>query len=262
MNIHSTMIEHEFSGAILSVTLARPPVNAIDEEWIDQFNSVLDELDDRPITSVVLVTSSERLFSAGFDLRLVRSCVTGERTADEMIDAVQRLQRLYDRIENLPQVTIAVIGGSAFGGGLELALACDLRIAAADAQLGLPEAKLGLLPGAGGTQRLTRLCGSGMARRLILTAETMTGAEARERGVVQWAVPGDAISGFSAELAERVSSIPSSALAACKQCLAAAENAIGPGLSIEVLATSRLLANEQTRAGIAEFFARRRKDGP
>ena len=108
---------------------------------------------------------------------------------DRMYAYVAGIQRLYARIERLPQVTLAEIGGAAMGGGLELALACDLRIAAVEAKLGLPEARLGLIPGAGGTQRLTRLCGRPVAARLILGAETLDGAAARELGIVHWAVP-------------------------------------------------------------------------
>jgi enoyl-CoA hydratase/carnithine racemase len=100
------------------------------------------------------------------------------------------------RLERLPQVTLAEIGASALGGGLELALACDFRIAAEEARLGLPEPRLGLIPGAGGTQRLPRIAGVAAAKRLILGAEVITGAQAAALGVVHWAVP-------AAELAAR-----------------------------------------------------------
>ena len=103
--------------------------------------------------------------------------------------AGRRLQRLAARLETAPLVTLAEIGGAALGGGFELALACDLRIAANEAKVGLPEAGLGLLAAAGGTQRLTRLVGPGIAKRLILGAETLDGAAAERLGLVQWAVP-------------------------------------------------------------------------
>ncbi len=141
------MIEHEFQESSLLVTLARPPVNAINREWIERFDAILDELATRSGVSVVVIRSSQRLFSAGADLKLMRDCFGGETGLAEMVETVRRMQRLYDRIERLPQVTIAVIGGAAFGGGLELALSCDLRVAANEAQVGLPEARLG--PAAG-----------------------------------------------------------------------------------------------------------------
>ena len=123
------------------------------------------------ISRVLLIRSSLRIFSAGADLKLMRDCFATEDGPGRMIETVRRMQRLFDRIEALPQVVVAEIGGAAHGGGFELALACDLRVAAESARLGLPEARLGLLPGAGGTQRLSRLAGPGVARRLILMAE-------------------------------------------------------------------------------------------
>ena len=120
---------------------------------------------------------------------------------------VAGIQRLYFRIEALPQVTLAEIGGAAMGGGFELALACDLRIAANEAKVGLPEARLGLIPGAGGTQRLTRLCGPALASRLILGAEILDGAAAAGLGVVHWAVPRAELAERAAELARRIAGL-------------------------------------------------------
>ena len=104
----------------------------------------------------------------------MRSCFATPEGPERMVELVKRMQRLFARLETATVVTVAEIGGAAMGGGLELALACDLRVAAIDARLGLPEVRLGLLPAAGGTQRLTRLCGQGTAKRLILGAELST----------------------------------------------------------------------------------------
>ena len=173
-----------------------------------------------------------------------------------MLEAVRRMQRLYDRIEQLPQVTMAVLGGAAFGGGLELALSCDLRAAADDAQLGLPETRLGLLPGAGGTQRLTRLCGSGVARRLILTAETLSGNDARALGLVQWALPRTELDAFAKKQAQQVAALSGRALAACKQCLGVADGSLGHGMAIELHLTETLLGQADTRSRVTDFLQR------
>ena len=101
---------------------------------------------------------------------------------------MRRFHDVYDLLAGLPVVTIAEIEGHALGGGLELALVCDIRIASYDAKLGLPEAKVGLLQGAGGTQRLTRLCGEGIAARIILSGDVVNGGEAERVGLVQWAL--------------------------------------------------------------------------
>ena len=166
------------------------------------------------------------------------------------------MQDLYRRIENLPQVTVAEIGGAALGGGLELALACDLRVASTEATLGLPEARLGLLPGAGGTQRLTRLCGPGVARRIILGAEIVNGRKACELGLVQWAVAPQQLEAWTRELAASIATLPAAALAASKRCLAAAEGTRESGFAMELHETRQLLGREDTRARIAEFLGK------
>jgi enoyl-CoA hydratase/carnithine racemase len=168
---------------------------------------------------------------------------------------VAGIQRLYARIERLPQVSVAEIGGAAMGGGLELALACDLRIAATEAKLGLPEARLGLIPGAGGTQRLTRLCGRPVAQRLILGAEVVDGATARDLGVVQWAVPRAELAQRAAELVRRVAELPVGALAASKSCIAAAGEPGSGGYSSELEATRALLTDPETRRRVEAFLA-------
>ncbi len=250
------MIELEYTGSVLTLTLARSPVNAINDEWIDRFNAILDELGMRTDVSVLVLRSSQRSFSAGADLKLMRECFTGDAGRARMLEVVRRMQRLYDRIERLPQVTIAVLGGAAFGGGFELALSCDLRVAADGAQLGLPEARLGLLPGAGGTQRLTRLCGPGAARRLILTAETLDGSQAKTLGIVQWAVPAAGLDGFALQLAQRVAALSPHALAACKQCLGVADGSSQHGMAVELHLTAALFAHADTRQRVNDFLQR------
>jgi enoyl-CoA hydratase len=251
------MIDHEFNEACLVVTLSRPPVNAINRDWVDRFGGILDELAARTAVAVMLLRSDQRMFSAGADLKLMRDCFAYAAGPDEMVETVRRMQRLYDRIEALPQVTIAAINGAAFGGGLELALACDLRIAAQDAQLGLPEARLGLLPGAGGTQRLSRLCGPGIARRIILSAEAVSGAEARDLGIVQWAVPAVGLDDFARQVAGSVMAMSPHGLAACKKCMAVADGSLLPGMAVELLETRRLLNNSDTRRRVSDFLDRR-----
>ena len=166
------------ADAVTTLTLKHPPVNAISEEWVRAFDAKLDELGRGPRFTVLHIRSEQKVFCAGADLKEVRARMDAADGPDRMYAYVASIQRLYARIERLPQVTLAEIGGAAMGGGLELALACDLRIAAAEAKLGLPEVRLGLIPGAGGTQRLTRLCGPALAARLILGAEILDGAAA------------------------------------------------------------------------------------
>lgn len=250
------MFKTRFTGAALELTMARAPVNAINRDWIDGFEGILDDLAGQPDIAVLLIRSSERIFSAGADLKLMRDCFSTEDGPDRMIETVRLMQRLYDRIKSLSQVVVAEIAGAAQGGGFELALACDLRIAADDARLGLPEARLGLLPGAGGTQRLSRLAGPGVARRLILTAEVVTGVQARDLGLVQWAVPADQLSAFAESVVVRIAALSPAALAACKHCFSAADADLGKGMLIELLETHKLFNAADTRKRVREFLDR------
>jgi enoyl-CoA hydratase/carnithine racemase len=195
------------------------------------------------------------VFCAGADLTEVRERLDAPDGAARTDDYVSRLQQLYSRLERLPQVTLAEVRGAAVGGGLELALACDLRIIAAGAKVGLPEARLGLIPGGGGTQRLTRLCGRAVAGRLIFGAEILDGAEAVRLGVGQWAVPDGEVATRAGEIAQRIAALPAAALICSKKCIAAADEPGDRGYSIEREETRRLSANPETRERVAAFFA-------
>lgn len=242
-------------GALAIATLQRPPVNAIDEAWLARFNAVLDAVSG---ASVLLIRSSARAFCAGADLALMRSRFDTEAGRAKMIEYVREMQRTYARLERLPQVTIAEIGGAALGGGLELALACDLRIAANEARIGLSEPRLGLLPGAGGTQRLTRIAGEAVAKRMILRAEMASGAEAAALGIVQWAVPGAELASRARAIAEEAAALPAPAIAACKRCIGAAIFGGTDGYAMEVEATAQLLASADTQARVRRFLEKPR----
>ncbi len=249
------MLRVSIADGIATLCLSRPPVNAINEEWVRSFSGILDDLSGPSSWSVLYLISDQKVFCAGADLAEVRDHVNAAGGPDRMYAYVAGIQRLYRRIEQLSQVTIAEIGGAAMGGGLELALACDLRIAATDAKLGLPEARLGLIPGAGGTQRLTKLCGRSVAARLILGAEIVDGSVAHELGLVQWAVPPAELRARSLEIAGRIAALPAAALAWSKTCIAAACEPGGDGYHDELEGTRRLLTNTETRQRVEAFLA-------
>lgn len=249
------MIAIERAGRVLVATLSRPPVNALNEALIARLGDVLDEAVGDEFT-VLLLRSDQKAFCAGADLALMRACFAGADGPDAMLEVVVRMQRLYARIEAAPVVSIAEIGGAALGGGLELALACDLRIAAADAKLGLPEAQLGLVPGAGGTQRLTRLCGAATAKRLILGAETIEGAEARRLGLVQWSARRPDLADSARALAARIAELPRAALAAAKRCIAAQGHATRNGFVEELASTRALYDDPESRRRVNDFLNR------
>ncbi|HXZ22202.1 MAG TPA: enoyl-CoA hydratase/isomerase family protein [Pseudolabrys sp.] len=249
------MIHSHTSGNITTLTLSRSPVNAISEEWVGMFERKLDDLVKGPPCTVLHIRSDQKVFCAGADLNEVRAHMEASDGADRMYAYVAGIQRLYERIERLPQVTVAEIGGAAMGGGFELALACDLRIAAEEAKVGLPEVRLGLIPGAGGTQRLTRLCGPATAARMILYAEVLTGSAACALGVVHWAVPRAELAQRAAEITRTIADLPAAALAASKACIAAAGHRERGGYTDELEFTRQLLGNAETRRRVEAFLA-------
>ena len=253
----AALVVTERQGRVLVATLARAPVNALDDPLIAALDAVLEQAIDDDEVAVLHLRSEQRAFSAGADLSLIESCFATPHGPDRMTDVVRDMQRLYARLEAAPLVTLAEIGAPALGGGFELALACDLRVAANEARLGLPEARLGLLPGAGGTQRLTRLCGPGLARRLILGAEMIDGATAERLGLVQWAVPHAQLAYFAAQVAQRYAAMPRAALAANKRCIAAATDPARDGYADEIAETRRLYDHPDTRARVSDFLAAR-----
>jgi enoyl-CoA hydratase len=251
------MFVTHIAHGVAELTLDRAPVNAISKDWLRLFESELDRLDARSDWTVLHIRSDQKVFCAGADLAEVREHMEEPDGPDRMYAFVAAIQRLFARIERLPQVTLAEISGSALGGGLELALACDLRVAATTARLGLPEVQLGLIPGAGGTQRLTRLCGRAVAARFILGAETIDGVAACSLGLVQWAVPPAELQAYAAEIARHVAALPRAALAASKACIAAAGEPGRGGYADELEATRRLLSEIETRRRVNAFLTDR-----
>jgi enoyl-CoA hydratase len=240
---------------IATVTLNRPPVNAFNADMFRAFNGILDRLATRADWSVLHIRSAIKVFSGGADLGEIATHFT---SADKMRAALRitgPFQDLFQRIGDLPQVSLAEIGGAAMGGGLELALGCDLRIAANEAKLGLPEVGLGLLPGGGGTQRLTWIAGPAVAARIMLALDRVDGKVARELGILQWAVPQQDLAAEAKQIAARLAGLPALALAACKVCMRLARDPERNGFAAETEWTGRLLATEETQRRISDFLA-------
>jgi len=256
LNPVAETIRLERIGRVAVATLSRPPVNALDEGIVARLDAVLDEIAGDDGVALLHIRSDQKAFCGGADLALMRSCFDAEDGPEIMLKLVSRMQWLFERIEAFPVVTLAEIGGAALGGGMELALACDLRVAAAQAKLGLPEVGLGLVPGAGGTQRLTRLCGRGVAKRLILGAETIDGTEAARLGLVQWVQPREQLSDWTRQLAARIAALPKAALAMAKDCIAAQTDPRRDGYAEEIAASRRLYHHPETRSRVSEFLNR------
>jgi len=249
-----TMFRTSVANHIATLTMSSAPVNALSEAWISGFSREIARLAARDDWRVLHLRSDQKVFCAGADLNEMRVRFEAADGPDRAYAYVASIQRLYARIESLPQVTFAEIGGAALGGGFELALACDLRIAAVEAKLGLPEVKLGLIPGAGGTQRVTRLVGRGLANRLILGAEAVDGTTAERLGLVQWACPRAELADRATDIVGRIAALPAAALVAAKRCVAAASIPGRGGYGDELELTRELQTDAETRQRVGAFI--------
>ncbi|HLF32564.1 MAG TPA: enoyl-CoA hydratase/isomerase family protein [Xanthomonadales bacterium] len=255
------MISLTIESHVATVVLDRPPVNAINHSFVDSLNQILGRVECRQDVSVLHIRSVCKAFCAGADLALMEELVVTPEGCDAMVDLIRQLQRVLDRLERMSVVTVAEMSGAALGGGLELALACDLRVCSETAKLGLPEASLGLLPGAGGTQRLPRVCGEAVARRLILGAEVVSGKEAVGLGLVQWAVPADQLPRRTQDLVARLAMLPRQALAACKRCMAEHNDGSVDGYDMELAETRTLYGDDNTRKRLQAFLQKTKQTG-
>lgn len=188
-------------NGIVTLTLNRPEAaNAFSLQLLQEFHDALDHITyDRSVRCVIVTGAGERVFCAGADLK--------ERAGMDTVQVQKTLSLIRSavhRVESLPQPVIAAINGMAFGGGLELALACDLRIASDSAKVGLTETSLGIIPGAGGTQRLPRLIGKGRAKEMIYTAKRINAQEAEEMGLIEYVVPQTELLVKAFEIAEQI----------------------------------------------------------
>jgi enoyl-CoA hydratase/carnithine racemase len=239
------------AGEVATITLGSAPANALSEALLAALRDAVGSPPVRDARAVVIASRLERFFAAGADLKLLAT-LDGEDLAAYL--AV--LRGVLDDIAALPQPTIAALGGMALGGGLELALACTLRVASHEARLGVPEVRLGLLPGAGGTQRLPRLIGRSRALDLLLTGRAVDGEEAHRLGLVDRV--GTDADAEAAALAAQIAAFPAASTQAILRCAgAAARDDLGAGMRTELDELLALFASDGGHAGIQAFLARR-----
>lgn len=202
-------IVYEKSDGIALVTLNRPKsLNALCDELIGELGMVFNEIDEDRDIAVVIVTGGEKAFAAGADIKEISQIAT-PLAAHQF---VSRVHAVFDRIEACSKPVIAAVAGFALGGGCELALACDFRIAADNALFGLPEIKLGLIPGGGGTQRLPRLIGVGRAKELLFSGNTVDAQEGYRIGLVNKIVPLELLMSEAKKIAAKLVKLPAVAL--------------------------------------------------
>lgn len=241
-------------GQITTLTLNNPPLNLVTVELTHQLDSALAAIEtDRDIRSVIVTGTGERAFCAGSDVKEFESLKGRVGEGKLLLE-----KAVYRRLAVLPMPSIAAIQGDALGGGLELALCCDLRIMDERAKLGMPEVRLGVMPGSGGTQRLPRVIGVARAKEMILTGEILDAAKAMDIGLVNRVVPaGEALTAATA-MAETIASRGPVAVREAKAAIdIAGDTALDQGLASELDASERVFSSEDMLEGAKAFFEKR-----
>jgi len=246
------------SGSVTTVQLDKPPVNAFDLELVDALSGVVIELAASDARAVVF-RGNDATLAAGGDVKWMQAR-SAARDRGALRAFFRAIQRLFDDIERLPMPTVAVVRGATLGGGFELALACDLRVASDDARLGSPEATLGLLPGAGGTQRLREIVGRGAALELLYTGRSISAAEGHRLGLVNRVAAPEAVDAAVDELVREIVGSTGAALAAIKACvLAGIDDHRRSGFRHESSLLEELALHPETGERLAAFVARRER---
>ena len=248
---HIRVEKSQFVGTII---IDRQDVrNALNKTTVDELQIAVRELEEDPKLRIIIITGAgEKAFVAGADIKELH-----ERTMLEAL--VPGMQKVYREIEQSSKVTIAVINGHALGGGCELALACDLRVVANHAKIGLPELNLAIIPGAGGTQRLMRIVGKGRALEMILTGKIIDGQEAERIGLVTQSVESNDLKNVTNQLVESILSKGPLALKLAKMVINRGQDVdLDTALMLEKLAQTVLFASEEKHEGTQAFLEKRR----
>jgi enoyl-CoA hydratase/carnithine racemase len=243
-------LEIDKETGVGTIRLDRPPMNAIDGEVVGRLEAVAREATFNDDVRAVVVYGGEKIFAAGADIKEM-----AERTPLEMMNRMGGLQAVFSQVEEIPKVTIAAITGYALGGGCELALAADFRVMAANAKIGQPEILLGIIPGAGGTQRLPRLVGPARAKDIIYSGRFLGADEALAIGLVDVVTEQENVYAKAAEMAARYAKGPLVALRAAKIAVnRGLQVDLANGLAIEREVFVGLFSTEDQKIGMRSFI--------
>jgi enoyl-CoA hydratase len=249
------LVSYTVESFIAIITIDNPPMNPLTKEVWKQLEKILDELDSRKDEIRVLVlTGKGKAFVAGADIKSFQ-----ELTQEEAKVRLKRAKRRYLKLEQFGKPVICAINGYCFGGGLELAMCCDIRIASSNAQLGQPEINIGLIPGGGGTQRLPRLVGEGIAKELIFTGKPISAQRAAEIGLVNRVVAPERLMEEAVGMANLIASKAPLAIRAAKEAVNGGLNIpLTEGLEVEAYHWSYLCGTEDQKEGVKAFIEKRK----
>ena len=257
MTYQNILVERKDRIAI--ITLNRPQVlNALSQATVDELDAAIDELGtDESVRAIIITGAGEKAFAAGADVKELHAL----QSATEAAEFIGQRHRFLFKLAKLPKPVIAALNGYALGGGCELALACDIRIAAETARLGQPEINVGMIPGTGGTQRMLRLVGPGMAKYLILTGDHISAEEALRVGLVEKVVPLEKLMDEAKALSAKLAAKPPIAIALAKQAIAMGmETGLEEGCAHEVALFGLVCATEDRIEGTSAFLEKRQPE--
>ncbi len=242
------------SGPVVVLRLNNPPVNAFDDATRDELGRLIDDLHASDVVRAVVLYGGQTLFAAGADIATLQRL-----SYSQVVNWNRRIQRVFDSVAELPVPVIAALTGHALGGGLELALAADYRVAEDSAKFGLPEVQLGIMPGSGGTQRMARLVGPSRAKHLMMTGRRFGADEALSWGVVDEVVPRGSALDRAVEYASELSRGPAHAIASIKNAVdLGLDGSLAGGLALERTLLAGTFASPDRERGMASFL----RDGP
>jgi enoyl-CoA hydratase/carnithine racemase len=250
----SDLVRLDVNAGVGTIRLDRPPMNVLSAAMQDQLAECAEQASHRRDVRAVVVYGGPRVFAAGADVTEM-----ADWSPTEMVERSRALQDAFTAVARIPKPTVAAITGFALGGGCELALCCDVRVAGDNAKLGQPEIRLGIIPGAGGTQRLPRLVGPAKAKDMIFTGRFVGADEARGIGLVDRVAAPDDVYDEALAWAAQFAEGPSFALRAAKQAVdAGLETDLATGLEVERVHFAGLFATHDRAAGMRSFI----DDGP
>ncbi|MFH0976936.1 MAG: enoyl-CoA hydratase-related protein [Spirochaetota bacterium] len=254
MSYETVIVEREEKVGIIK--LNRPPMNPLSTKLYLELHDAVTELDnDAEIGAIIITGNGDKAFAAGLDIKEV----LGKSIVEALNFCWAGPRKAFDKLTGIEKPTIAAVFGLALGGGCEVALCCDFRIASEDAIFGLPEINLGIMPGSGATQRLTRLVGSSRAKELLFSGDNINAQEAYRIGLANKVVPKDKLMEEAKAMAKKLSKKPKVALGLIKKCVDNGLNTdLASGLTMEMNAFSIAFASEDGREGINAFNEKRK----
>lgn len=252
-----TTITYEREAPIGVITLNRPEVmNAINEKMADELYELLTVIENDSEVRAVVLTGAGKAFMAGGDIALMQQLTTPEAKEWALL-----VHKVFDKLYHLPQPTIVAVNGAAIGGGFEMVMACDLRIACPQVKFAQPEINLGIIPGAGSTQRLPRLIGGPRAKALILLGETLTAEQAVDLGIINKVVPKEKLLNEAMTIAKRIAGYPRLAAQCAKKAVNLADRTdLDLGQQCEIDLYSYLYSTSDQKEGMLAFIEKRKPD--